>query len=194
MWRQRGFTIVELVVVLSIMAILLTLATIGLSTLQVNARDGERKADIEALARGLEIRYKQGNPRVTASPNNTAKAGGYPGLIEYFHIIGFGDQSGNGFSPGQIPDGYYTEGFPGTTAANFKAPGQEGNMGIYCFFCSSPPEDPARLATLVTINNYIYEPITVSGGNCNGEVCPRFNLYYRTEADGVLHTVRSEHQ
>lgn len=193
MRRQRGFTIVELVVVLTIMAILLTLAIVGLNSSQVNARDEKREADIAAIARGLEVRYKQGNPRITSAPGVDYSAGGYPGVLEYLHLLGW-DLTANNFVPAQVVGGYLTDALPGTTAGNFKTPGKDYGIDIYCFFCGVGPEDAAYLTTKVPVDKYIYEPLTATGGQCNGEECARFNLYYRTEADNVLHTVRSEHQ
>ena len=194
--KKRGFTIVELVVVMTIMAILISLGTYGAHRAQINARDVERRSDVEALARGLEERYKLGNPRVVSVPGNYTGPGGYPSVLEFLHIAGL-DLTANGFNPAQVPGGYYTEVLPGTTAANFKAPGQTLNYDVYCFFCSAPgttPENTAWLDTKVTVDRYIYEPLTKNRAQCNGEPCASFNLYYRTEADGVLHKISSKHQ
>jgi len=57
---RRGFTIVELIITISIMAILLTLGTISLSGSQANGRDSERKTDIESLSQHLETFYAAG--------------------------------------------------------------------------------------------------------------------------------------
>ena len=56
---SRGFTIVELTIVMVVVAIL---AVISLSTIPgalVSARDSERRSDIQALARYFEKRYKE---------------------------------------------------------------------------------------------------------------------------------------
>jgi prepilin-type N-terminal cleavage/methylation domain-containing protein len=193
MRRQRGFTIVELVVVLTIMAILLVLVTVGLNASQVNARDAKRKADIEAISRGLEVRYKQGNQKITSAPGVNYSAGGYPGVLEYLHLLGW-DLTNNNFVPAQVVGGYLTEALPGTSPSNFMSPGKNYGIDIYCFFCGVGPEDSARINSIVTTDKYIYEPLTATGGQCNGEQCERYNLYYRTEADNVVHTVRSDHQ
>ena len=56
MRARNGFTIVELVIVMTIMAILLALALVNISGSQVHGRDAKRKADAEAIAHGIEIR------------------------------------------------------------------------------------------------------------------------------------------
>jgi prepilin-type N-terminal cleavage/methylation domain-containing protein len=58
--RTRGFTIVEVIVTITIMGILLTLAVVGVGATQMNARDNERKADIEAISLHLESFYSGG--------------------------------------------------------------------------------------------------------------------------------------
>lgn len=47
--KQRGFTIVELLVVIIIMAILLTLAVVNVRSTQIQARDNERHTDVENI-------------------------------------------------------------------------------------------------------------------------------------------------
>ncbi len=65
--RRRGFTIVELVIVITIMAILLTLGVVNLRSAQANARDTERKTDIESIAQHLETYYTSGTDSSTVS-------------------------------------------------------------------------------------------------------------------------------
>ena len=50
MRKPRGFTIVELVVVMTIMAILLTLGVVCLNASQLNARNMKRDTDLDAIA------------------------------------------------------------------------------------------------------------------------------------------------
>ncbi len=199
MQTRRGFTVVELVVVMVIMAILLALVMAGISPYQASLRDKERTADVEAIARGLEQRYAQGNPKVKSTSSggtiNYTAAGGYPSVLELLHIGGE-NQGANGFVPEQISGGYYDDALPGTTAATRRSPGVNSGMSLslYCFFCSAGPEDAAYLETKVTTSTYVYEPLTASGTQCDSGKCVRFNLYYRTEVDKSLHTIRSKHQ
>ena len=52
--RRLGFTVVELTVVIVVMAILLTLGTLGLRTLQADSRDKERDADVNTISMKIE--------------------------------------------------------------------------------------------------------------------------------------------
>jgi prepilin-type N-terminal cleavage/methylation domain-containing protein len=57
---RRGFTIVELIVTITIMGILLVLAVVAVSSTQLSARDQERAADVEAIKSNLEAIYTNG--------------------------------------------------------------------------------------------------------------------------------------
>ena len=56
--KSRGFSIVELVIVITIMGILMSLATVTFIGTKANARDSERKADLQAIALHLETYYR----------------------------------------------------------------------------------------------------------------------------------------
>lgn len=54
---QRGFTLVELMVVISIVAVLATISFTLFQSTQASARDAKRRMDIDAVANSLEIHY-----------------------------------------------------------------------------------------------------------------------------------------
>lgn len=184
--RNHGFTLVELLVTMTIVVILLTLTVASLRTSQATARDEERKTDIEALARGLEQRYINGNGRATSAD---IQKGAYPGINEMLHGLGW-DRSG--YTPQQIVGGYMPDLLPGVSQANLTPPG--GTFNISCIWACQPAETQSYIDSVTTINNYVYEPIDSSGNVCSGNSCVRFNLYYRTEQDSVVHKVMSNHQ
>ncbi len=55
--RVWGFTLIEIMVVVSIIGILVTLTLLGLQGSRESARDARRKSDIESVRAGLEL-YK----------------------------------------------------------------------------------------------------------------------------------------
>lgn len=59
MMRSRGFTVIELVITIAVMAILLTLGTLGFRSYLSHARDKEREADVMAIQNYLETIYPQ---------------------------------------------------------------------------------------------------------------------------------------
>lgn len=188
MKRRDGFTLIELLITIAIMLILLTLAVVSLRSSQANGRDEERKADAASIARGLEQRYILGNPRASGAE---IKKGSYPGNNEILHAMGF-DRVG--FTPTQIVDGYLPDLLPGVSEKSLSAPGKGLSLDLMCVWACSPAETSSVVNSQTTIDKYIYEPITAAGGICYTTDCVRFNLYYRTEVDNVVHKITSKHQ
>ena len=61
--NRRGFTIVELIITITIMGILMTVGVISFNGTQVKARDSERKSDISAIQSNLENYYDSGSDK-----------------------------------------------------------------------------------------------------------------------------------
>lgn len=55
--RQKGFSLLELLVVISIIGILLIIASVGFTTAQQRGRDARRRADMKAWQDALEQTY-----------------------------------------------------------------------------------------------------------------------------------------
>lgn len=58
---NRGFTIIEVAVVLAISVILLTLTTLSLGAAEMKSRDQERRADLGMMSQCLESKYVEAN-------------------------------------------------------------------------------------------------------------------------------------
>jgi prepilin-type N-terminal cleavage/methylation domain-containing protein len=187
---RGGFTLVELIITMVIMTILIALGTVAVSGYQSQARDKERESDVEAIARGLEIRYTEGNPRATGPG---VEKGSYPSVNEMLHILGY-DRTTQGFVPGVIAGGYTTDALPGTNKDSLTSP--TGNqLYISCQSSCQPAENMTFIESITTTGPYVYEPVTKDGNVCYlAEGCVRFNMYYRTETDSLLHRVKSKHQ
>ncbi len=57
MKKQRGFTLLELLVVIGIIALLVSFAAVSYNAAQVRTRDARRKADLNAMKNALEQYY-----------------------------------------------------------------------------------------------------------------------------------------
>ena len=61
MHRRSGFTIVELLIVIVVIAILAAISIIAYNGIQQRARDSERVSDISTIQKVLEIYYAENN-------------------------------------------------------------------------------------------------------------------------------------
>lgn len=76
MKHNSGFTIVEIIVVVTVIAILAGIGVVSYSGMQVRARDTERQADAESMRAALETYYEQKGdyPALITSPSNAELA------------------------------------------------------------------------------------------------------------------------
>ncbi len=59
---KNGFTLVELMVVITVISILTTIAISTYSGIQARAKDTKRKGDIDAIAKAMEVNYNRVTP------------------------------------------------------------------------------------------------------------------------------------
>lgn len=66
--KRKGFTLVELMIVITVIAILATIAVVSFTRVQKQARDTKRRGDVRALATALQAYFSEKNtyPATTA--------------------------------------------------------------------------------------------------------------------------------
>lgn len=187
---NRGFTVVELLITLVVMAILLSLGVAGMRGTQANARDAERKSDVESIARGLEQYYDRGNPNIIGAETR----GSYPGTEEFTHILGENRCHGSGLNPyyvsGKclIAGGYVSQVLPGVSVATVTPPKTTARLWTNWSLTD------AQVVTETQNGNYMYRPFNASDNNACNQRCPRFKVYWYSEVESIVKEIKSRHQ
>jgi len=166
---RRGFTIVELLIVIAIMGILLVLAVVNVRGTQITARDNERKGDVEATALALENFYRND-----------------------FRNTDTGTSSGRYPSTGLIP--IVPSVLPDLDPKSYSAPGQTASSLIAA---TNTDQTTTGVTPQPTIDQYVYQPLSHNGTNwvlCSSGECRKFNIYYRLEADNTVYQLKSKNQ
>lgn len=88
--KSKGFTIVELLIVIVVIGILATLVIVTFTGIQQKARDSKRKTDIGAIQSSLENYYSSANT--------------YPTLDHLNNGGGWRDTNMKGFDPSALQD------------------------------------------------------------------------------------------
>ncbi len=161
---KNGFTLVELLIVIAIMGILLVLGIVNLRSTQINARDTERASDAQTIATSLEAFYPLGNAQVVA--------GEYPSTALATN-----------------PTSYLADINPKALIA----PGQTTQSVVAA---TNATQTTAGVTPQPTISQFVYQPIASDGTLCTSDAqgCRKYNIYYETEADNVVHQIVSRHQ
>ena len=165
---QRGFTVVELIITITVMGILLLLTVVNLTSSQLSARDSERVADIDTIKSLLENYYTAGSPI-------TGGVGSYPSM--------------------SITDpNTLKANLPDADLKSFTAPGMAGPSATFTA-ANNTVQNVSAIDPQPTINQYIYQPLDSVGELCVGQPdCRKFNLYYRLEKDNTVYMVTSKNQ
>ena len=64
---QQGFTLIEILIVVAIIAILASVVLVGLGPTQAQGRDARRISDLREVQTGLELYYNKNGVYPTAS-------------------------------------------------------------------------------------------------------------------------------
>lgn len=168
--NRNGFTVIELIIAITIMAVLIIFSFINLESSQVSARDAERATDVETLALQLDNYYKSGTDGVTA-------IGEYPATQEFDSV------SEIKFALRDIDNKTLTA--PGIT-----------DPASTIVVATNNTQTTAGVSPQPTISTYVYQPIQSDGSLCtlSSQECRKFNLYYKTEADSIVHQVTGKNQ
>ena len=170
MVRSRGFTIIELVVTITVMTILMVLVSFRLVFTERAGRDQERSIDTIALARGLELYYQNG---VT---DLSIPRGYYPGTTQVQNAKAV-SPSFNNFLEGVSQDSFIA---PNMTISNSFGTDASLTVGGK----SDGKYTNTQLMTLLVTYPYLYQPLKRDNTLCaNYTDCVKFNLYYRTESE-----------
>lgn len=76
--NPQGFTLVELLVVVSIIAILAVIGFVVLGNVTNNARDARRKADVDSISKAYEVNYNFGTGKYQALVDSQFTTGKKP--------------------------------------------------------------------------------------------------------------------
>lgn len=179
--KRCGFTVVEVVIVITIMGILLTLGVVMLSSTQANARDDERRSDAESFATLLESYYRNASLPSTSSPG-TFFGRTYPALDSVASLTALQTAL-----PDLDPKIVRTPNNPGNTSFNVVAATNSLGAPLHVMPKPSASNDV-----------FVYQPLRPGGYLCTTVTeavrCENFNLFYYQETTGTVEMITSKNQ
>lgn len=177
MSTHKGFTVIELIVVIALIGVLLVIGVVSFRSTQSSSRDKERQLDIKTITTYLEGIYareiKSGSVVVKA-------AGSYPSRATltnqtYYQAV-FGDLYRSAvYSPDSSTD-----------LALIASTNSTSTTGI----------NESNLSPSPTKDKYVYLPLLSDGGAVCGAVtqeCRSFQIYAKLES-GTVEVLESKHK
>ncbi len=174
---RHAFTVVELLITITIMGILLTLVIVNVNSSQVSARDAERKSDIEAIAIALETYRDTDNDGGDGSFVMSGQT--YPGTSYISN------------------DTTFKQILPDLDPKLVRAPGVTVDEPKSLKVATNPTQTTGGVLPSPTPSTYVYQPLTSTNALCVNAAsteCRKFNLYYMLEGDGIVYMITSKHQ
>ena len=193
----RGFTVVELVITMTIMVILAGLGTVVVTKLIPEARDRERADDIAVIARGLEAYYEKGNPLIPTSTRSTK--GTYPGSTIMLALMqgDSGACTSAGFPPASCPISHTQLGtiLPGVNLSNVTPPSSsDANTQILRTIQADNGDIDTQFDNYLSQGLYVYFPYDALDGTACALDCRAYRLIYKDESGGPSKNIQSKHQ
>lgn len=192
---KRGFTAVELIITLSLMAILLVLGTVSLRSSLIDGRDAERASDIATITRGLEQYYTNGNPKTFSYETKNT----YPGAYEINFMTGTCASIGTAanYSPSTCSEDYLVSALPGASNATLTPPNFTSKQLITSYGQSE--RSPVTImndyiAAQLDLGKYLYKPMSRGSYALCNSACDQYALMYKNEKTGTIITIKSKHQ
>lgn len=172
--KQRGFTVVELIITITIMGILLVLTVVNVSSSQMRARDDERAADVQSIALNLESYF-------SAQQTDNAFSGG--------SYVGADYLTDSTFVGGTLPD---------IDPKVLRAPGIELSAPQSFIKATNNVQTKAGVLPQPTKDTYVYQPLTAAGALCADPFldgsCRKFNIFYLLENGNQVEMITSKNQ
>ena len=178
--KRRGFTILEIIITITIMSVLMLLSTVAFNSTMVSSRDSKRKEDVTTLALQIESYYNSGN-------DNDSTIGQYPS-VDPTNPLTDGDKTTNSNETSMLRN---------LDVVNLVAPSSTANVLSSLIPAANAVQTVAGVLPQPTISEYVYQPIASDGTLCDDistKNCTKFNIYYMTESDNTVMMVTSRHQ
>lgn len=165
MYRRDGFTVVELIITISIMVILVTLSTVQLLGTLAEGRDEERRTDVMNIITFQESAYNRGAGVYFTENSATTNA-----LIE----SAYGDIDRNNLRA------------PGVATGSYSLVEATNTVATATGVTPRPTETTYVYQALTSTGAECKTPAT--------SACRKFNIYYLQETDNTVQMLSSKNQ